>query len=268
MNRIDRKFAALREEGKRGFIAYLTCGDPHADATVESVLLLERAGVDIIELGMPFSDPLADGKVIQAATDRALRAGMTVPGLLETVRRIRGQSSIPIVLFSYLNPLVTGDFGTLCRAAASAGVDGMLILDLPVEESGPFNRELRRRNLAHIFLVSTTSPEQRVRKIAQAASGFVYCISREGVTGMRDRVESRAREVVERTRRFTRLPIALGFGISNPAQAAAVAEFADAVVVGSAIVDRFHREGDSHAGRRRAAAWVKEMVDAVKEVRL
>ncbi|HIE11212.1 MAG TPA: tryptophan synthase subunit alpha [Kiritimatiellae bacterium] len=266
MTRISAKFDQLRREGRKGFIAYLTCGDPHVEATVEEVLLLERAGVDIIELGMPFSDPLADGKVNQAAADRALRSGTTVSRFLDTVKTIRRSSGIPIVLFSYLNPLIAHDFRRLCRKAARSGLDGMLILDLPVEESRMFSQDLKRAGLDHIFLVAPTSPDERIRKIARASSGFVYCISLEGVTGMRDELGGDARRLVERTRRFTSLPIALGFGIATPRQAARVAEYADAVVVGSAIVDRFFREGDSRAGRQRAAAWVRELVRAVKGV--
>ena len=268
MTRISAKFDELRRKGRKGFIAYLTCGDPDAEATVEEVLLLERAGVDIIELGMPFSDPLADGKVNQAAAERALRAGMTVPRFLATVRKIRRSSEIPIVLFSYLNPLIAHDFRRLCGEAARSGVDGIPILDLPVEESAAFSQEMERAGLDRIFLAATTSPEERIRKIARASSGFIYCISREGVTGMRDELGGEARRLVERTRRFTSLPIALGFGISTPRQAARVAEFADAVVVGSAIVDRFFREGNSRVGRRRAARWVSELVGAVKGVKV
>jgi len=266
VTRIERCFADLKSRGRKGFIAYVTGGDPSPRETEEIVLSLEDAGVDIVELGVPFSDPLADGPVNQAAAERALAAGTTFAGLLETVARIRARSNIPILFFSYLNPLLAHGFEREVRRSARAGVDGFLILDLPVEESASYHRVMERAGLNHICLVAPTSTDERIRRIVETATGFVYCVSREGVTGMQRAVQEGAPMLVERTRRYTDLPVALGFGVSTPAQARAVAGFADAVVVGSAIVQRFHDAGRTARGRRDAARWVRGLVRAVKEV--
>ncbi len=259
--RIERKFEELRRRDKKAFIAYITAGDPSLRATPDIVSRLEDAGVDVVELGIPFSDPLADGRVNQQAATRALAQGATPEGVFRCVRAIRRHSEVPILFYSYLNLLCAGDFGANVKAAAAAGADGLLVLDLPVEESKPYLKWLKRCRLNNITLVTPTSPAERIKRIVATASGFVYCVSREGVTGMQDRLGGSAGDLIRRTRRYTRLPVALGFGISSPAQARAAAALADAVIVGSSIVDAF---ASMPAGR--AAAWVGKLVKAVKEI--
>jgi tryptophan synthase alpha chain len=232
---------------------------------VEIVHRLTDAGADLIELGVPFSDPLADGRVNQEAAERALRAGATLPRVLEAVRAIRETNDTPMIFFSYLNPFHAMGFSRALKRAAAAGIDGLLLLDLPVEESPELLADFRANELQNIRLVTPTTPTERVRRIVRSAGGFVYCVSRAGVTGAQERIEAGAGELLQRTRSCTDLPLALGFGISTPRQAAEAAQLADAVVVGSAIVRRLHEEGDSAAGRKRAVCWVKEMIDAVKE---
>lgn len=263
--RIDRKFAALAAAKKKGFIAYVTAGDPSPDETVEIVLELERAGVDIVELGIPFSDPLADGPVNQASAMRALAAGATLPKVLEIVRKIRATSQIPLMCYSYVNPLGAPGFEKSIRELAEAGVDGLLLLDLPVDEDQGELAILRQYGLNYVALVTPTSPEARIKRIVKKASGFVYCVSREGVTGMQAKLSDTAAEVVMRTKKYTKAPVALGFGISSPETARAAADASDAIVVGSAIVDRFHKATHDAAGRRSAGEWVATLVAAVKE---
>ena len=264
LNRIDACFKRLKAEHKKGFVAYITAGDPSLAATVDMVLRLEDAGADVIELGVPFSDPLADGRVNQDASTRALKAGANLQGVFEAVRKIRRRSEAPLVLFTYLNPLLTPSFEKNMASAKAAGVDGVLTLDLPVEENASCIRSLYRHHLDNISLVTPTSPDERIRRIVKYATGFVYCVSREGVTGMQTTLAPSAAKLLRRTRALTPLPVALGFGISTPEQARAAARQADAVVVGNAIVDRFNQEGPSKAGRARAAAWVKTLISAVK----
>lgn len=264
--RIKTSFEELRQAGKKGFIAYITAGDPSFEATVERVLELAAAGVDLIELGIPFSDPLADGRVNQEAAERALAAGATWEGILKTVAKIREHSDIPLIFFSYLNPLFATGFESALRDAKSAGIDGLLLLDLPIEESDPFDRVFVENGLDKISLIAPTTPANRMESIMAAAGGFVYCVSRTGVTGAQKSIEDGARIVLEETRRHTELPLALGFGISTPEQAATAAAMADAVVVGSAIVQRFHDNSHKADGIRDASRWVGEMVAAVKEV--
>ncbi|MBU1693995.1 MAG: tryptophan synthase subunit alpha [Verrucomicrobia bacterium] len=264
--RIDQCLERLRGQGRKGFVAYITAGDPSLKETVEVVLQLEKAGADIVELGVPFSDPLADGRVNQDAATRALAAGATWGGLLDCVKRIRSRSQIPLILYSYLNPLIAGGFERTVRQAAAAGVDGFLVVDLPAEEMAPYARTLRRQGLNNICLITPTSPPARIRKIVGHTSGFAYCVSREGVTGMQKQLAPSALTLIRRTRRCTKLPIALGFGISTPAQARAAAAEADAVVVGSAIVNRFANAPRTAAGRTSAGKWTRRLVRAVKEL--
>jgi tryptophan synthase alpha chain len=222
-------------------IAFVTAGDPSLDRTVEIALELERGGVDVVELGVPFSDPLADGPVIQRSSERALRAGTTLAGVLECARRIRERSALPIVLFSYLNPLLRHGLERLAADARAAGVDGVLVTDLPPEEAGEWLAVARPAGLETIFLASPTSPDERLRRIAEASRGFVYAISRTGVTGEREALSGDAEPLVTRLRSLTREPVALGFGISTREQVRAAAALADGVVVGSALV-RFLEE--------------------------
>ncbi len=234
--RIGALFATCRTEGRKAFIAYLTGGDPSPEQTVSLVLALERGGADLIELGVPFSDPIADGPVIQRASDRALRAGMTLPKLLDIVREIRRQSEIPLVLFSYLNPLMRYGFQKLARDASAAGIDGVLLTDLCIEEAAEPVSRLRECALDTIFLAAPTSTERRLRLAAEHSSGFVYLVSRTGVTGEQQSVSEAAAPLTQRMRAMTDLPLAVGFGISKPEQVSEVARLADGVVVGSAIV--------------------------------
>lgn len=264
--RVDRKFAELKQQGKKGFIAYLSAGDPNLDDTVDIVLRLEEAGVDVIELGLPFSDPLADGRVNQEAATRALEAGSTFDGVMQCVAKIREHSEIPLIFYAYMNPLLARGFDQSMAAAAQAGIDGFLLLDLPFEEAGPYRQALKKNNLNAIQLVTPTTPDERIDKIVKRASGFVYCVSREGVTGVQDKLAEGAGALVDRIKQRTSTPVALGFGIGTPEQAREAASLADAVVVGSAIVNAFHNNPHTPEGRADAAAFVGEMVHAVKEI--
>ena len=237
MNRIDQTFEKLHAEKRKGFIPYICAGDPDLSTTVELSLALAEAGSDILELGVPFSDPLADGIVNQLAAQRALAAGATVRGVLDCVQQIRKRSEIPIVLYTYLNPILQFGFERFHDEASAAGVDGLLILDLPPEE------ETNSLGLPHIRLIAPTTSPKRITRIASGARGFLYYVSREGVTGVRETVASTLEDRVEQIRKVSDLPIAVGFGISTPEQAKAVAQHADAVVVGSAIVDLIAKGG-------------------------
>jgi len=264
--RLEQKFAALKKEGKKGFIAYIGAGDPNLDDTVDIVLRLEAAGVDFVELGLPFSDPLADGRVNQDAAIRALDAGSTFDGVMACVRKIRERSQIPMIFYAYLNVLTARGFEKAMAEAAAAGIDGFLILDMPREESGPYKGVIKAANLNNIVLITPTTPGARMEKIVKNANGFVYCVSSEGVTGVRDTIAAGAPALVAQIKEHTKLPVALGFGIGTPEQAAEAAGYADAVVVGSAIVNQFHNNPHTPEGRADAAAFVAEMVRAVKEV--
>lgn len=243
--RIANVFDACRRAGRKAFIAYLTGGDPSLALTVDLVLALECGGADVIELGVPFSDPIADGPTIQRASERALRAGTTLPQLLAAVREIRRRSQVPIVLFSYLNPLYKYGFERLAAEAAEAGVDGVLLTDLSVEEAPEPVRRVRAQGLDTIFLAAPTSTDRRLKLVAEHSSGFVYLVSRTGVTGERTSISEAAAPLCARMRRLTDLPLALGFGIATPQQVWEAAPLADAVVVGSAIVNQIEQHGQS-----------------------
>jgi tryptophan synthase alpha chain len=264
--RVDRKFASLKKQGKKGFIAYIGAGDPSLDETVDMVLRLEDAGVDLVELGLPFSDPLADGRVNQDSAVRALAAGSTFDGVMACIAKIRERSQIPMIFYAYLNTLYARGFEKAMNEASAAGIDGFLILDLPREESGPYKKIISGARLNNIVLITPTTPEERMKQIVKDANGFVYCVSREGVTGVRDSIAEGARGLVAKIQQHTKLPVALGFGIGTPQQAAEAASFADAVVVGSAIVNKFHNNPHTPEGRADAAKFVAEMVQAVKAV--
>ena len=246
----------LSFQTRPALVAYVTCGDPDLLTTGEIVLAAIDAGAQVIELGVPFSDPVADGPVIQRASERALRNGTTLAQVLELAREVRKQRpEAGLIVFSYLNPVLRLGLARFCVAAADAGVDGALITDLTVEEAGEYLRNMRARDLATVFLAAPTSTDERLKRIADASRGFVYAVSRTGVTGARAEVAADARELVQRLRKFTRLPIAVGFGISTRAHFAEVAEFADAAVVGSAIVQAIEQ-----AGRERAPQAVAELI--------
>jgi len=255
MTRLGRRFAALAREGRKAFIAFVTAGDPSLERTIEVALGLEDAGVDVLELGVPFSDPLADGPVIQRASDRALKQGTRLASVLDAVRRIRARSELPLLLFSYVNPLLRYGLDRLAADAAAAGVDGVLVTDLPPEEGGEWIAGARRAGIDTVFLAAPTSPEARLKRVADCSRGFVYAVSRTGVTGERDALSGEAAGLVGRLKALTGTPVALGFGVSTPEQVRAAVEVADGVVVGSAIV-RFLEEdpGGDVAGMVR---WLK-----------
>jgi tryptophan synthase alpha chain len=255
VTRIGDRFATLRADGRKAFVAFLTAGDPSLERTVDLAPELEAAGVDVLELGVPFSDPLADGPVIQRSSERALARGVTLARVLDAVRRIRRRSQMPLLLFSYFNPLFRHGLDRLTAEAREAGVDGVLVTDLPPEEADGWLGEARAADLDTVFLAAPTSPEERLRKVAAASRGFVYAVSRMGVTGERDALSDDAGPLVRRLRQLTGEPVALGFGIGTPEQVRAAAAVADGVVVGSALV-RFleeHPQGDLGAQVR----WLK-----------
>src|SRR5882672_2527329 len=235
-SRISDTFARLRAERRPGLVTYTTAGDPDLARSAEILLALDRAGADVLEVGVPFSDPLADGPVIQRATERAIAAGGNLATALALIENVRSAVAAPIVVFSYANPLLRMGVATFARRAAAAGVDGVLALDLPIEEAGGFRETLARAGIDMIFLLSPTTNDARIQRAAELGSGFLYGISRLGVTGAREQVASGAEAMVGRIRRHTTLPIALGFGISRPEHVAEVGAYADAAVVGSALV--------------------------------
>jgi len=236
MTRIQQKFQELKNQSRKAFIPYITLGDPDLEQTYHLILELERAGADIVELGVPFSDPLADGPVIQRAAERALRSGFTLRRGLELVTRLRKKSDLPLILFSYYNPLFAYGFESLASDARASGVDGLLITDLSVEEASLPVGILRKRNLDTIFLAAPTSTEDRIVRIAGLSSGFIYAISRTGVTGMQQSISEEVAPLVNRIRLHSDLPIVVGFGISKPGQVREIGLQADGAVVGSAIV--------------------------------
>jgi tryptophan synthase alpha chain len=228
-------------------VAYLTCGDPDLATSRDIALAAIDAGADVIELGVPFSDPVADGPVIQRASERALRAGTTLHGVLGLAKEIRNRSQAGLIIFTYLNPIMRMGWAGFSEAVQDAGVDGALITDLPVEESHDYLQEMRKRSLATVFLAAPTSPDPRLKQIAQASSGFVYAVSRTGVTGARQQLPEDAPALVRRLRKYTKLPLAVGFGISTAEQFNGVGKFADAAVVGSAIVQTIERNPGKEA---------------------
>jgi tryptophan synthase alpha chain len=258
-NRIDNCFAELRATERKGFIPYICAGDPNLEKTAELGLALEKAGADLLELGLPFSDPLADGIVNQLAAQRALTAGTTVRGVFDCVREIRRRSQVPIVLYSYLNPIFQFGADKFHSEAENSGVDGLLILDLPPEE----DVDLGSGNVVHIRLIAPTTPVDRMKKIAKSAKGFLYYVSREGVTGARDSVSTSLPEKIAELRKVSDLPIAVGFGISNAEQARDVAQHADAVVVGSAIVDLIAKHGNKPEMVEKVGVFARDLAKAI-----
>jgi len=260
-NRIAKCFATLRAAGEMGIVAYITAGDPSIDATLEFVLALEEAGTDVIELGVPFSDPLADGPTIQRASERALQSGASLPKILELVSRIRKSSQIPLVLFSYYNPILQMGLEAFAASASEAGVDGVLATDLSPEESVEYRRILATHHLDTIFLCAPTSTDERLASIAECSSGFLYLVSRTGVTGAKDTLPDDLPALLRRLRNFTTLPIAVGFGISLPGHVTLLGGLADAAVVGSSLVAEIE-----HAKTpQQAAKALHERIGILKE---
>ena len=245
--RIQERFRTLREAGELGIVAYLTAGDPSLDATLEFVLALAAAGADVIELGVPFSDPLADGPTIQRASERALKSGTTLARVLDLVRRIRKSSEVPLVLFSYFNPILQMGLEKFASAARAAGADGVLATDLTPEEAEDYRRALGAHHLDTIFLGAPTSTDERLAKIANCSSGFLYLISRTGVTGAKDALPDDLPALLRRARAVSELPLAVGFGISLPSHVSVLGGLADAAVVGSALVSEIETATKSGA---------------------
>ena len=266
MNRIEERFAQLKRTGKKGLVVYIGAGDPHLEATRELALAFDRAGVDVLELGVPFSDPLADGLVNQQAAQRGLESGTTPPKLLATIAAIRRESQMPIVLYIYFNLIHRVGLERFIDEARQAGVDGLLVLDLPPEESDNYETLMRAAGLSHIYLVAPTTPPERMEQIVKRGSGFIYYISREGVTGMQTSVAANLETQVAKIHARTGLPVAVGFGVSNPEQAAQVARSAEAVVVGSAIVNQIARYGHSPELVARVGGFVQSLAAAVRAV--
>lgn len=265
--RIGQLFERCANEKRKAFVAYLTAGDPNREATVPLVRALERGGADLIELGVPFSDPIADGPVIQRASERALQAGTTLERILEMVREIRRESEIPLLLFSYLNPVLHYGYDRLGREAAAAGVDGVLLIDLSVEEAEAPVQQLRSRGLDTVFLGAPTSSDRRLELVGKHSSGFIYLVSRTGVTGEQSSLSAHAIPLIERMRRHTDLPLAVGFGISQPEHVAEVARFADGVVVGSAIVKTIEANLGSGNVPSAVEAFTRKLTAPLREPR-
>jgi tryptophan synthase alpha chain len=243
--RIPRLFERLKNENRAGLVAYLTAGDPTPKHTARLIAALERGGADLIELGVPFSDPIADGPVIQAASDRALLAGTTMNAVLQIAREVRQQSESPLLLFTYLNPVMRYGFERLAKDAAAAGIDGCLLTDLSVEEAEQYVGAMRAQGLDTVFLAAPTSTERRLQLVAKYSSGFIYLVSRTGVTGEQTSVSNAVAPLVQSMRAVTNLPLAVGFGIANAGHARQVGQVADAVVVGSAVVRIIEKYGQS-----------------------
>jgi tryptophan synthase alpha chain len=260
--RITARFNKLRESGEMGLVPYLTAGDPSIAATESFVLALAAAGADVIELGVPFSDPVADGPTIQRAIERSLAAGTTLRGVLDLVRSLRAKTDVPLMLFSYYNPVLQLGVETFAREAAAAGADGALITDLTPEESADYRAAMRKHGLDTIFLAAPTSTDERLARIAEVSSGFLYVISRTGVTGAKETLPEDLPGLIRRTRRATRLPIAVGFGVSLPGHVSLLGGLADAAVVGSALVEEIERAGTVDAASQALAARVRLLKQA------
>jgi tryptophan synthase alpha chain len=262
--RIARRFAELARRGELGLVAYLTAGDPTLEATEKIVLAAAEAGADVIELGVPFSDPLADGPTIQRASERALKSGTTLAGILALVGRLRQKTDVPLILFSYYNPILQMGLEKFAASAAASGADGVLATDLTPEEAGDYRAILRAHGLDTIFLAAPTSTDKRLERIAAATSGFLYLISRTGVTGTRDALPEELPALVRRARKATRLPIAVGFGISLPTHVSVLGGIADAAVVGSAIVAEIERAATPEAAAEAVANLIRTLKQAGK----
>lgn len=257
MSRIADTFGRIRASKQPGLVAYVTAGDPNLERTADILASLASSGADVLEVGVPFSDPLADGPVIQHASERALAGGATLRRTLQMIAGARARIAAPIVIFTYANPVLRMGEAAFVRAAVEAGVDGVLVLDLPVEEAGPFRGRLVEAGLDPIFLLSPTTTDERIRASAAMGSGFLYVISRLGVTGARDRMASDVEPLLKRIRAQSDLPLAVGFGISRPEHVADVGRWADAAVVGSALVNVIAEHGASADVAERAGAYVR-----------
>jgi tryptophan synthase alpha chain len=259
MTRIGRMFDGLKRDGRKGLIAYITAGDPAPDRTPALVEALVRGGADLIELGVPFSDPIADGPVIQRAGERALKAGTSLKTVLSIAARIRERSQIPLLLFTYLNPVIRYGLERLARDAAAAGIDGCLLTDASVEEASDYVAAMHRHGLDTVFLAAPTSTERRLKLVAQYSTGFVYLVSRTGVTGERDSLSDAVGPLIRAVRAVTDLPLAVGFGISKPEHVAELGRQVEAVVVGSALVRLIERNLDNRSLEIQLESFVREL---------
>jgi tryptophan synthase alpha chain len=257
MNRIDRTFRQLRENGRKGIIAYLTAGDPDLGVTEELVLEMVYSGADMVELGMPFSDPVADGPVIQAASMRALKKGVTLKDVFTLAEKLRARSGIPLLIMTYFNPVFSYGIPRFVEKARKSGIDGIIIPDLPLEESETLSRDLEEAGIHFIYLLTPTSSAERIKKTVQQARGFIYCVSVSGVTGARDTIPEVGRKLLNKVSLLTDLPLALGFGISRPEQIASLNEEGDAVIIGSAIVRLVEEGGTKEEIVRRIRAFLQ-----------
>lgn len=268
MSRIGKIFADAKARGEAALIPFITAGDPDLATTLKIMRALERSGADCIELGIPFSDPTADGPTIQRASERALKNGpISLPAIFRLVREFRAGSAVPVVLFGYFNPIFRFGVKAFARRAAAAGADGVLCVDLPPEESGELQCWTDAAGLDLIFLLSPTSGAERLRLVARKGRGFIYYVSVTGVTGARRSLENGLRAQVERVRKVSALPVGVGFGISTPKQAAWIAGFADAAVVGSALVERIEKAKGGNAKAREAGAFIGQLKTAIRRAR-
>lgn len=264
MNRIEATFKELARQAQKAFIPYITAGDPTLELSGEVALELEQAGADIIELGVPFSDPIADGIVNQEAAQRALKNGTSLRGVIRLVRQLRGKTQVPIMLFTYFNPVLAYGLGRFAAEAKEAGVDGVLCIDLPPEEAGEYKARLDAEHIATVFLAAPTSTPERIALIAEYSTGFIYYVSRTGVTGIREALEESVPDMVAAVKGRSNKPVAVGFGISKPEHAQEIAGYADGVVVGSALVRLIGELGATPDMPGRVAAFAKSLAEATK----
>jgi tryptophan synthase alpha chain len=264
MSRISDRFSDLKQRGQAGFIAYLAAGDPDIETTRRLILEFERRGVDVVELGIPFSDPLADGPVIQEASQRALKAGASTGKVLDLVAALRQDTEIPLVLFTYFNPVHNYGLERFAHDARAVGADGVLVLDLPPEEGRDYKRLMDDRGIDTIFLLTPTSRDDRIRLISDCTTGFIYYVSRTGVTGERESLERSIGPMVQKIRSYSSKPVAVGFGVSNPAQSREIGRCADAVVVGSAIVRQIGTHGKEPDLVNRVGGFVETLIEPLR----
>ncbi len=263
MSTFPQTWSRLRKDRKKALVAFVTAGDPDLDTTYRAILALEKGGADIIELGVPFSDPMADGPVIQKASERALAKGVTLKKIFHLVARIRKVSKIPILLMGYYNPILSYGAAAYARDAAFAGVDGSIVVDLPPEESSELDGELKKKKIDLIYLLTPTSDEDRIRKVVSRCRGFIYFVSITGITGAKLRSESEIRKQVSKIRKHTRTPIAIGFGISKPEQARLMSKIGDGIVIGSALVDLIFRNSGSKKLDAKVETFARSMKRAI-----
>lgn len=264
MNRIDQRFEELKATGGKALVCFLTAGDPSMEATAKLVKAIAGSGADIVEIGVPFSDPLADGPVIQASTHRALHKGASVRKVLDTVKQIRQDCQVPIVLMTYFNPVNSYGLDKFAKDAAEAGTDGVIMTDLPIEEASEWVKAATDASLATIFLLAPTSTDERIELTAKYAGGFVYCITRTGVTGARSDVPPDTANLIARIRRYTDLPVAAGFGISKPEHMQAIKQYADGAVVGSALVNLIAESASVDEAVKKASLYVRSLKEALE----